>query len=312
MTGRLVAGLANTAAAFVFFACGNVDRDYKGRSAEAWAAQLSAAAPEDRTAAADALYQIAPRSEVALSALLQAMRDPNDAVQRSVAAALSTAGPRALPGLIEAIGDDHASVRALAIELLANQGRGSEAAIPRIGTALADADENVRRAAAMALAMYGESARSTAPQLAKAARSGTPDSRAAAIVALSAVHADTSAVISLLQRALKDSAAVVRRAAIKAVLMTINDPAREFTLLVPLSRDRDTSVRLESYRAMGVLLGDQGTRATAHAALIRARADPDSSARRLVQQLLDPAPRPNPREERFGRVPRGVVVTHRP
>ena len=95
--------------ALALHACGNADRAFKGRSAEEWAAQLSAQRTEDRITAADAIYHIAPQSDTVVGALLRAMRDSNAEVQQSVAVALTTIGPRALPGLTEAMSDDHNS-----------------------------------------------------------------------------------------------------------------------------------------------------------------------------------------------------------
>ena len=75
-------------------ACGSADRSYKGRSAEDWVSQLTAASAAQRTAAADALYHIAPREDVAVTALLRAMRDPDAEVQAARHGSIQAADPR--------------------------------------------------------------------------------------------------------------------------------------------------------------------------------------------------------------------------
>lgn len=121
-------------------ACGSTDRAYQGRSAGSWSEQLDAATPADRIAAADALYHIAPQSSDVVDALLRAMRDTNGQVQSAVAVALATTGSRSLPGLEAALRDDHASVRALAIRLLANQGARAVGSRNAISERLSDTD----------------------------------------------------------------------------------------------------------------------------------------------------------------------------
>lgn len=270
-------------------ACGSADRSYKGRSAEAWVSQLTAASAAQRTAAADALYHIAPRSDLAVTALLRAMRDPDAEVQAAVAVALSTIGPRALPGLIEAVSDDHARVRVLAVDVLASQGSSAAGAIPQIAKALADPDEDVRRAAAAALERFGPLARNAAPGLALAAGNGTPELRAACLLALVATRADTAFILPIATSSLGDAAAVVRRAAVRVVSLALADAGRKLALLGPLMRDQDTSVRMQAYRALGGLLGDSSVGPAIHSALVLARADPDPSARELVERMLSPA-----------------------
>lgn len=294
------------------YACGSADRAYKGRSADAWALQLSAQKTEERIAAADAMYHIAPQSRTVVDALLRAMRDSNAEVQQSVAVALTTIGARALPGLAEAIGDDHASVRALAINLLARQGASAASALPQFVRALGDSDVAVRKEAAYALERLGPLARSAVPALVSGARSGTPDLRAACLVALAAITADTSTLLPLARVSLGDAAGVVRRAAVTSLALAHLDAQSIFSMIVPLMRDRDTAVRLEVYRVMGSLVRDARVGPTAHAALVLARADPDSSARALVQQLLSPpSTRLGDFDAKLGRSP-GSIVQRRP
>jgi HEAT repeat protein len=288
-------------------ACEGAERSYNGRSAASWATQLSAPTSGDRVAAADALYHIAPQSKEVVDALLRAMRDTSAEVQSAVAVTLAIVGPRTLSGLAEAISDDHASVRALALNLLSGQGAAADFALPRITLALHDPDEAVRREAAATLERLGPLARSAAPALAAGARSGTPEFRAACLLALAAIPADSGVVLPVAIASLHDAAAVMRRAAIRAIAGLATDAKRQFTLILPLMRDQDTSVRLEAYRAMGGLTRDREVGPTAHAALGLARSDPDASARALVQRLLSPQRRSDPEAEFHAR-PRGVVV----
>jgi HEAT repeat protein len=268
--------------------CSSTDRAYNGRSAESWATQLTAERAHDRVIAADALYHVAPQSDAVVNALLRAMRDSDPEVQRTVVVALSTIGPRAIPGMTAAVEDDHASVRSLAIELLAQQGSASIPALPEITRALRDPDDQVRRAAASALRSFEKAAQGATASLTTCARNGTPELRAECLTALAAVSSDTSTVLALASASLSDGAAVVRRTAVRITTAFVDKPTPKLNMLLPLMRDEDTSVRLETYRAVGGLLNDASVGAVARAALVMSRSDRDSSARVLVQRLLEP------------------------
>src|SRR5689334_9265523 len=61
--------------------------------------------PEVRARAADDLGMLGPDAETAVPALVQALKDPHESVRHSAAWALPRLGPKAIPPLVEALGD---------------------------------------------------------------------------------------------------------------------------------------------------------------------------------------------------------------
>ena len=288
---------ALTVAVIALSGCERSDRPYKGRSAEDWAAQLSAASAEDRIDAAYALYHVAPQTEKIVSALVRAMNDSNGDVQEAVAVALATVGARALPDLTAAIRDDHASVRELAIRLVTNHGNAAEGAIPDIIQALADTSELVRRTAATSLGSFGRLASRADPSLIRCVNRDTPDVRAACLVALSQTTGDTAVAVKLATAGLRDAAAPVRRAAVRTILHIGAGGTEKYSALLPLIRDEDTSVRVEVYKALGTMLQDPIVGPTVRATLTLAQSDQDQSARAIAQSLLKPVRIAGPNDE---------------
>ncbi len=286
-----------TFAVLALSGCERSDRPYKGRSAEKWAAQLTAAAVEDRIDAAYALYHVAPQSDKIVSALVRAMNDASGDVQEAVAVALATVGARALPGLTAAIRDDHASVRELAIRLVTNHGSAAETAVPAIIEALGDTSELVRRTAATSLGSFGSLASRADTSLIRCVNNDTPDLRAACLISLSQITRDTAVIVQLATVGLRDAAAPVRRAAVRAIVHLVSGGTEKYSALLPLVRDYDTSVRVEVYKALGTMLQDPIVGPTVRATLTLAQSDLDQSARAVAQTLLKPARIAGPDDE---------------
>ena len=306
---RRTCGAFAVAFASTFAACGDgSDRAYRGRSARQWASQLSASSTRDRIAAAEALYHIAPRSNEVVVALVAAMRDTSGEVQSSAAVALSTVGVRAVPGLIEALGDDHESVRMIALTLLAERGADAAPAAPAIARLLADVSEQVRLAAAQALQRIGPAARDAEPSLLKAARQGSPSLRAAALQALIANDAEPQPLTPVLERALHDSIAAIRSAAVKSAVASRILPTDALAMIIPLTNDRDATVRQAAFRGLGRLLGSPNTEARARALLLKGTTDSNTTVRDIARRALTPVPVGNSEQEprRTGAFPRGL------
>lgn len=275
-------------------ACGSTDRAYRGRSADSWSEQLEAATPADRIAAADALYHIAPQSSGVVDALLRAMRDTNGQVQSAVAVALATTGSRSIPGLEDALRDDHANVRALAVRLLANQGAGAFGSRSAIAERLSDPDYTVQREAALALEHMGSQARESTPALVTCAATGTPEVRAACLGALVAVAPESPDLHRIADMSLGDPAAVVRRTAV-GVVGAIDSVVGSHARWTRLGHDPDPSVRLVVFQALAKRSAMAGSAPELRMELRKGLVDADSSVRTLVRDALDPRPAaPNP------------------
>lgn len=272
----------------ITLACGSSDRAYRGHTAQEWAAQLSAPSTSDRLAAAEALYHIAPTSTDVIDALLVAMRDTSGEVQTSVAVALSTVGARAVPGLADAIADDHPSVRMIALSLLAERGVDAAPATSRIAQALTDSSEEVRIAAAQTLARIGPAARDAEPALLEAARRGLSSLRAAALQALVANDADPGALVPVIAAALRDSAPSLRATGVSLLPRSRIGRTEALAMITPLTRDHVPHVRQAAYGSLGGLLGVSSVDARVRALLVAGAADPDTGVRRIARRTLAP------------------------
>ena len=254
------------------------DRAYGGRSAQQWAEQLHDSSVSARIGAAEALYHIAPRSPRVIGSLLAAMRDSDATVQASVATALGTVGAPAIPGLIEATRDDHASVRAMAISILAGEGADAEAVVPAITRALGDSSEEVRLQAAQSLGATGHAAAAAGPALLETVRRGKGVLKAACLQAADAVGADANTLTGLADSALSDSSAAVRHAALRVRVARAAGPADVIAVVRRMVGDVDVGVRTAAYRALAGIARDSNSSAMAEARQILARGSRDTSA----------------------------------
>lgn len=276
------------------FACGDgTDREYGGRRAVAWAEDLRSPDLAVRVRAADALYHIRPQSNRVVRALLLAMRDSVPEVQTAVAIALGAIGESGLPALTDAVRDDHASVRSMALNIIAGQGADAAAALPSVIGALNDSSVEVRAAAAFTLDRLGADVvgrdRSATAVLVSATRDTMAEVRAAAIRALLSVSSDSSLLWQIARGALADSAAAVRQSAVPLLLKAGRPPSAVVTVLAGLSRDSNSGVRGAAYRALGVLLSISAS-PIARQVLLEAAKDPDPSARAIAATVLAPRP----------------------
>ena len=101
------------------------------------------------------------------NALSAALTDDSHAVRLYSAAALvkTPEGHSAFPRLLDVLQDDDAALRAEAVGLLVDAGRGREEVMPALVRALGDPDAEVRGAAADALGSLGKPARTVLPGL---------------------------------------------------------------------------------------------------------------------------------------------------
>ena len=250
-----------------------------------------------RVKAADALYHIQPHTKAVMRALLVAMRDSAQEVRTSVAVALGAIGASGIPALTDAIGDDHASVRAIALDMIGGQGRPAVSALPAITRALKDSSTDVRAAAAFALDRLGTDVvgadRDARAALVSATRDPVVPVRAAALRALLSVASDSSLLWQVARRALVDSAPAVRQSAVLMLLASRRSPSELVAVLSGMARDPNAGVRGTVYRIVGGLLSTSVS-ASARQVLLDASRDPDPTARTAAANALTSTSRAYP------------------
>ncbi len=101
---------------------------------------LASVSSTDELMAALGSAEEAVALEAAASALLNRLRVGEEMEREMVALALSAAGSAAVPALRQALSDDDAWLRAMAVDLAGDSGRESLALLPEIGEGLDDED----------------------------------------------------------------------------------------------------------------------------------------------------------------------------
>jgi HEAT repeat protein len=237
------------------------------------------------TNAQQALVAIGPRAIPTLIASLEKI--PERARRRAVWV-LGYLGDEATPALIEAIKNDQADVRVVAIRAIIEMGEKGERAIPALVGALGDRDEDVRESAALALSRIGTKARSAASALKAALRDSDWTVRREAAGALARVGPEPGQAMPALESVVKDDPRPEVRAAAASAIVSVARSASErsravLDLIVALE-DRDPRVRKASASALGTF-GPDATAAvgplTAH--LLK---DPDRHARSWAADAL--------------------------
>src|SRR5262249_7746171 len=138
-----------------------VSREQPGADLGYWLQGLRVADPFQRLHAAMVLGLMGAQAQGAVPALVDAMRDDNAQVRRTVTAALGEIGPAArtaVPALVTALRDRCPAVRRRAAVALGEVGPVAFKAVPALVAALKDADLVVRRWAAFALGEVGPKA----------------------------------------------------------------------------------------------------------------------------------------------------------
>lgn len=178
------------------------------------AAMLSDSAhPDVRVTAARLLGLVQTRTDTAVAALINALRDSDSNVRASAAQALGLIGPSAapaLPHLLRLSGDPQADVRVKVIEALIGARASLEIALPVFERALDDSVRSVRATAAYALGSLGPL---PAPALATLVRHlADPDAWVRSTVAFAIGRigpAATAAIPSLIALQRRDTSSAV-------------------------------------------------------------------------------------------------------
>jgi HEAT repeat protein len=254
-----------------------------------------------------------------VTALADALRDPDPLVRSELATALADLGPQAkaaLPALIEQLKDENAPVRKVTAWALGEIGTDLSAVLPALERALADQDANVRWTAAYALGTIGPCAKSAIVALEKAAKDLQGSVQVAARLALwrltgaakipgpaigdaaedsmTLLSAFTwlsnvgTTAVPILRQSLKHERERVRYLAAYALAETQPPPKEAVPDLIIALSDRDPMVRQFAAYALGQLKAEP---AKAVPALIQAINDSDPDVRKAAAdafKILDP------------------------
>jgi HEAT repeat protein len=178
------------------------------------------------------VYRYKPTSYWAL-----ALTDRDESSAAGTVAVLKAGGARAVPVLVQALGDPDAQVRLKAADALGAVGRD---AVPALGSALNEGPTPVRIAAARALARLGPEAAEALPALRSALSDGEPLVVAMAVAALG--RTGRGAVPALVGVFQTNSAVQVRLAALEALGRLGPDAAAAVPVLVQAAKEEDDPV----------------------------------------------------------------------
>jgi len=206
-----------------------------------------------------AIEKLIKIGEPAIPALIEALREENLLVRRSVAQALGGNGNRAIPALVKASKDSDVKVRRNAVNVLRDIMRYyvsqelSEAknAVPQLIPLLKDSDAEVRRSAASVLGNIGTEAKNAVPQLIPLLKDFDAGVRSSAAFALGRIGAEAKTVVPQLIPLLKDSDADVRSSAASALESMGAEAKTVVPQLIPLLKDSDADVRNSAAFALG-------------------------------------------------------------
>lgn len=238
-----------------------------------------------RSGAAVALGLLGSKSKAAIPALRKALCD-QPSVATSAARALSRIGSDSVPVLVEAMHDDNAEVRRLAVFVLGEIGPSAGAAVPAILEVMLQGDTELQRSALHSLSRIG------IPGLAQlhdaVAQRVLPASEAAA-AAMTVYQAAMLGSLPDLVKIASDAGFSHQQDAVRVLGMVRAAGQRVEESLISASMDPSSQVRRSAAAALntpGPLLGDQVS------ALARLVADPASEVRlAAIQSLAQIGPR---------------------
>jgi len=232
---------------------------HEGRDAAAWGRDLAAEDLATRQKAVYALWHLRTHARDLAPALAKALRDEDEYMRKTAERVLVTFEfqkalgtlSKAMPELVEALGDDRASVRLSAVSIIW----------------LAGPQPNV---------VGGEPPPATLmPALLRALVDGDSRVRANAAASLANIQKDAAPALPALRQALGDEDPKVRMWTVRAVSWI--GAAEEVPAILRCARDKDAGVRAVVYSA---LAGATGTDVDAAlAALTKGMQDEDPTAR---------------------------------
>jgi HEAT repeat protein len=267
---------------------------------------------EVRESAIDALAQMGPTAKSAIPALIATFKGNTEF---SASAALSGIGTPAIPSLMQAVKDPNEAVRLGALQSLGGMGKGAKSIVPQIIPRLKDPSPKVQVQTAWALQSMGESPELILPVLMAKLKDPDPDVRTSSAATLGQLGQAATPAIPALITALNDPNPDVRSSsaatlgqlgqaatpAVPALITALNDPnprsdslARtkaaealgqlgEIGALMTALQNKNPLVR---WRAAYVLGKMGATAKPAIPALTIASQDPDESVQRRAKEAL--------------------------
>jgi len=206
-----------------------------------------------RRQAVKAVMAIRPGPQVTVPLCLKLLEDPDPGVRMRILNAIAEAGPKAVPGLIEALKNDNAAYWACV--MLRDIGPAAKDAVPALVEKLKDPRPEIRREVVLTLGAMGEAATAALPQIAAAL--GDENARPAATFALGQIGqipADAEAKIRANTKSDDRMLATVSLWALARVHPEDKDLRREATeQLIAGLKDQDPFVRVAAARALAAL-----------------------------------------------------------
>lgn len=187
----------------------------------------------DEDTALNAAYRLAATGETAVPTLMERLVRGSESVRRNAAYALSAIGASAVPSIIDGLGRD----TAMAVELLADIGRGAEAAVPSLVETLRHEDAEIRRWSAEALGNICRAEPAAVSGLKKQMKDTDGDVRRTAALALAKLGPAAESAVPELRDGLADGNRYARGNAAEA-LRRIGTPAALNTLIPALATAR--------------------------------------------------------------------------
>ncbi|MFA5975562.1 MAG: HEAT repeat domain-containing protein [Elusimicrobiota bacterium] len=210
-----------------------------------------------RADAATALSQIQPLPATVIPALLAALDDLDEGVRSAAIDALGqlASGAKAALGPLVMIerNDKEAVVRAKADRALAQIGKGSPESMPGFIRALHETDENVRQDIIALLGQSDIPIQEAMPVLENSIRDTSPAVRLRVVEAAGLLSKSSDAGLAILKVALGDPQPDIRAAAIKSLGAMREAPGAAAAELAVVLKDPNPALRQKAIQALGEL-----------------------------------------------------------
>lgn len=232
---------------------------------------------ETRGRAAEALGQLGPKGQIAVTSLLETLKDDDPLVRKMAAKALDQIGApdkSDLPQLMRALKDPSVDVRLYVARAVGGLGREGRQAVDALLGAVSDSDVQVRCNAIQSLGITGVDDHDRVfPALFKLVKDSDSTVRASAVTALRSLGKPTAGDLPTLRAALTDPAPEVR-AYVASALGEMGSQAGPAVvdLITVLTRDGNKATAIAAASALGQITPD-GKKALPH--LIKSIQDDD-------------------------------------
>jgi HEAT repeat protein len=247
---------------------------------------LTAPEPRLRAAAARALVDLDPDSEIARPVLAKALEEASPEALNDMLDALASLGEKAVPRLIKALETEE--LRAKAAAIVARIGPPAKATVPALIEALGDKTPETRSEVLFALAAIGPDAAEAVPAIIQASKGSEMDVCYSACYALGKIGpAAESAKADLAENLAGDDHFLCMASAWALCQIDPKSPetaAKAVPVLIEALEEPDPPTRLHAAESLG-LLGPLA--ADAADALKKLQDDPDEEVRAAAAKALE-------------------------